>query len=97
MATSISDDPAGGRSALFDRWHRSLRTVASALLARAQHAGVARPDLDVSELLALAGGIALTSTSTGTSTGTGTPQAERLLRLVREGTECAQHAPGARE
>ncbi|POM25797.1 Bacterial regulatory protein, tetR family [Actinomadura rubteroloni] len=79
LALSITDDPAGRRSALFDRWHHSMRTAASALLTRAQNAGAVRADLNVSELLALANGIALTTTDAA--------QARRLVLLLRQGTD----------
>jgi AcrR family transcriptional regulator len=79
LALSITDDRTGQRSALFDRWHHSMHTAASALLTRAQDAGAVRSDLDVSELLALANGIALTTTDAA--------QAKRLVLLVRQGTD----------
>ncbi|WP_236063656.1 TetR/AcrR family transcriptional regulator [Streptomyces poriferorum] len=79
LALSITDDRAGQRSALFDRWHQSMHTAASALLTRAQSAGAVRADLNASELLALANGIALTTTDA--------TQAERLVVLVRQGTD----------
>jgi AcrR family transcriptional regulator len=79
LALSITDDRAGQRSALFDRWHHSMHTAASALLTRAQSAGAVRADLDASELLALANGIALTTTDAA--------QAKRLVLLVRQGTD----------
>ncbi|MEO3825350.1 helix-turn-helix domain-containing protein [Actinomadura sp. B10D3] len=75
LALSIT----GQRSALFDRWHESMHTAASALLTRAQSAGAVRPDLSASELLALANGIALTATDA--------TQAERLVLLIRQGTD----------
>jgi AcrR family transcriptional regulator len=79
LALSITDDRSGQRSALFDRWHDSMHTAASALLTRAQSAGTVRADLNASELLALANGIALTTTDA--------TQAERLVVLVRQGTD----------
>jgi AcrR family transcriptional regulator len=79
LALSITDDRTGQRSALFDRWHHSMHTAASALLTRAQNAGAVRSDLDVSELLALANGIALTTADA--------TQAKRLVLLVRQGTD----------
>ncbi|URM98315.1 TetR/AcrR family transcriptional regulator [Actinomadura madurae] len=79
LALSITDDRAGQRSALFDRWHDSMHSAASALLTRAQSAGAVRPDLKASELLALANGIALTATDA--------TQAERLVMLIRQGTD----------
>lgn len=86
LALSITDDRAGQRSSLFDRWHHSMRTTASALLTRAQSAGAVRSDLDVSELLALANGIALTATDAA--------QAERLVLVVRQGTDTRATADG---
>jgi hypothetical protein len=56
-----------------------MHTAASALLTRAQSAGAVRFDLDTSELLALANGIALTTTDAA--------QAARLVLLVRQGTD----------
>jgi AcrR family transcriptional regulator len=85
LALSITDDRTGQRSALFDRWHAAMHTAASALLTRAQRTGTVRPDLDPAELLALANGIALTATDA--------TQAERLVLLVRQGTDTP--APGA--
>ncbi|MFE4630343.1 TetR/AcrR family transcriptional regulator [Streptomyces mirabilis] len=79
LALSITDDRTGQRSALFDRWHHSMHTAASALLTRAQSAGAVRADLNASELLALANGIALTATDA--------TQAERLVLLIRQGTD----------
>ncbi|WP_064745145.1 TetR/AcrR family transcriptional regulator [Pseudonocardia acaciae] len=75
LALSITDD----RTALFDGWHHSMHTAASALLTRAQSAGAVRPDLTATELLTLANGIALTATDA-------TP-AERLVLLLRQGTD----------
>ncbi|MFD8815127.1 TetR/AcrR family transcriptional regulator [Streptomyces sp. NPDC059627] len=79
LALSITDDRTGQRSELFDRWHHSMYTAASALLTRAQSAGTVRADLSASELLALANGIALTATDP--------TQAERLVLLIRQGTD----------
>ncbi|WP_030240539.1 TetR/AcrR family transcriptional regulator [Streptomyces sp. NRRL S-350] len=79
LALSIPDDRTGQRSALFDGWHHAMHTAASALLTRAQSAGTVRADLNASELLALANGIALTTTDA--------TQAERLVVLVRQGTD----------
>jgi AcrR family transcriptional regulator len=78
LALAIPDDHAGQRRALFDSWHKAMHSTASRLLARAQSSGMARPDLDASDLLALANGIAIASV--------GTDQAERCLELLRNGT-----------
>jgi AcrR family transcriptional regulator len=75
LPLALTDE--GGRSALFEQWHGSMHTAASALLTAAQAAGDVRPDLGVADLLALAHGIALTAT--------GDEQVQRLLTLVREG------------
>ncbi|MES4907989.1 MULTISPECIES: helix-turn-helix domain-containing protein [unclassified Streptomyces] len=87
LALSITDDRTGQRSALFDRWHHSMHTAASALLTRAQNAGAVRADLNASELLALANGIALTATDA--------TQAERLVVLVRQGTDTSSTPDGS--
>jgi AcrR family transcriptional regulator len=79
LALSITDDRNDQRSALFDRWHQAMHTAASALLIRAQGAGIVRGDLSTSELLALANGIALTTTDPA--------KAERLLLVVRQGMD----------
>jgi AcrR family transcriptional regulator len=79
LALSITDDRTGRQPTLFDRWHRSMHTAASTLLTRAQSAGDVRADIDASELLALANGIALTAADAA--------QAERLVLLVRQGTD----------
>ncbi|MFC7381534.1 TetR/AcrR family transcriptional regulator [Sphaerisporangium rhizosphaerae] len=77
LALTIPDDQEGQRSELFDRWHTAMRAIASKLLARAQDAAAARADLDPSDLLTLAAGIAAAST--------GPEQAERCLEVLRHG------------
>ena len=52
-----------------------------------QSAGAVRADLNASELLALANGIALTATDA--------TQAERLVVLVRQGTDTPSAQAGA--
>jgi AcrR family transcriptional regulator len=79
LALAIPNDPGGQRSALFDRWHTAMHATASALLTRAQRAGTVRADLEVADLLALATAIALTAADTR--------RTERLLDLVRRGTD----------
>ncbi|GAA3515547.1 AcrR family transcriptional regulator [Streptosporangium album] len=79
LALALADDHGGQRSTLFHRWHAAMHASASALLTRAQRAGAVRADLDTSDLLALANGIALT--------GADSDQAERLLLLIRHGTD----------
>lgn len=77
LALAIPNDQGGQRSALFDGWHQAMHSTASNLLTRAQCSGTVRADLDVSDLLALANGIALASVDT--------EQAERCLGLLRHG------------
>jgi AcrR family transcriptional regulator len=78
LALGITDGRGVRRSALFDRWHESMRSTASALLTRAQRTGSVRADLDVADLLALANGIAVAGPDPG--------RIDRLLFLVRHGT-----------
>jgi AcrR family transcriptional regulator len=77
LATAVPAD--GARSALFDRWHSSMRETASALVARAKEAGEVAVDADGADLLALSSGIA--------ASGAEGEQLDRLLRLVRRGAE----------
>jgi AcrR family transcriptional regulator len=77
LALAIPNDQGGQRSELFDRWHKAMHTTASKLLARAQSSGAVGADLDVSDLLTLANGIALASVDTD--------QAERCLGLLLHG------------
>jgi AcrR family transcriptional regulator len=79
LALALADDRSGERSELFGHWHQAMHSTASALLDRAQRAGTIRADLGVSDLLWLANGIALS--------GADTVQADRLLHLIREGTD----------
>jgi AcrR family transcriptional regulator len=75
LATAVPADDR--RSALFDRWHTTVRDAAAALLARAQDAGEVAPDVDAADLTALTSGIAASGAPSG--------QTERLLRLIRRG------------
>ncbi|MCW2919840.1 MAG: regulatory protein TetR [Actinomycetia bacterium] len=79
LALAVTNDRGGQRSALFGRWHEAMHSTASALLTRAQRSTTVRADLEVSDLLALANGIALT--------GADADQTERLLLLIRSGTD----------
>lgn len=83
LALAIPDE-RGGRSELFDRWHGEMRSTVSGLLARAQESGAVRADVGASDLLALANGVALA--------GADDEQIERLLRVVRRGTEARSSA-----
>jgi AcrR family transcriptional regulator len=79
LALAIPDDQGGRRSGLFAGWHTAMHATASALLTRAQQAGAVRADLEGTDLLALATAIALTGADPG--------RTERLLDLVRRGTD----------
>jgi AcrR family transcriptional regulator len=77
LPLAIADDPAGQRSALYQHWHDTMRGTASGLLSRAQDAGVISSDLDVTDLLASAGGIGHTAADEA--------QLGRLLTIIRRG------------
>jgi len=77
LPLAIPDDDAGQRSALYQQWHGTMRTVASELLGRAQDAGVIRRDLAASDLLASATGIGYAAVDDD--------QIDRLLLIVRNG------------
>jgi AcrR family transcriptional regulator len=77
LPLAIPDDAAGQRSALYRHWHDAMRTTASGLLGRAQDAGAIKSDLDVSDLLASAGGIGHAAADDD--------QIDRLLAIVRAG------------
>lgn len=79
LALAIPDEARGSR---FDEWHSTMRTAAERLLDRAQEAGAVRPELTVTELLALANGIALTGR---------TPAGlDAMLDLIRDGYRSRQ-------
>lgn len=79
LALAATEGPAGRRTELFDRWHEAMRSTAAALLARAQDDGAVRPDLTVTDLLALVNGAALTAADAA--------HARRLVALLRGGVE----------
>jgi protein-L-isoaspartate O-methyltransferase len=79
LPLALTDDQQGQRSGLFDHWHQAMHSTASALLANARQSMEVRTDLDVSDLLALTHGAALT--------GADAEQIERLLTLIRSGAE----------
>ncbi|MFI7615871.1 TetR/AcrR family transcriptional regulator [Nonomuraea terrae] len=82
LALAATEGPAGRRTELFDQWHKSIHSAATTLLARAQEAGAVHPELTGTDLLALAGGVALTATDTA--------HARRLLALLRHGAETSR-------
>jgi AcrR family transcriptional regulator len=82
LVLALADDRAGQRSAMVRDWHQAMHSTASTLLTRAQLSGAVRGDVVVPDLLALANGIALT--------GPDTDQLDRLLDLVRHGTDLSR-------
>ncbi|NUP53132.1 MAG: TetR/AcrR family transcriptional regulator [Catenulispora sp.] len=79
LPLALTDDHQGRRANLTADWHRAMHSTAAALLVRARQSADVRADLDVSDLLALAHGAALT--------GADAAQIERLLGLIRSGAE----------
>lgn len=88
LALAITDGPGHRRTDLFERWHDAMRSAAGTLLARARDAGAVRPDLDVHDLLALAGALALAATDP--------THAQRLLHHLRLGVETPPQSPAPR-
>lgn len=78
LALAIPDEQ-GGRADLFGRWHETMSSTVSALLTQAQKAGAVCPDIAAPDLLALASGVALA--------GADGDQIDRLIRIVRHGTD----------
>jgi AcrR family transcriptional regulator len=76
LAAAVPDDIA--RSELFTGWHAAMHDTAARLLAKAVDAGEVARGVEAADLVAIATGIALS--------GPAGVRAERLLRLVREGT-----------
>lgn len=80
LARAVTSAPGGrGRAELLDEWHESMRSTASALLARAREAGAVRDGVTVDDLLLLTGAAALA--------GTGARHAARLVGILRYGVE----------
>jgi len=77
LALAIPDKPGGERSQRFADWHSTMLTSAQRLLTRAQADQAVRPELTVTDLLALASGIALTSRSPA--------RLDAMLDLIRDG------------
>jgi AcrR family transcriptional regulator len=77
LASALTSERGQRRSALVDRWHQAMYDTTAALLQRAQDAGAIRPDIDASDLLVLANGIALGARDIS--------HAHRLLTATRYG------------
>ncbi|HVQ95561.1 MAG TPA: helix-turn-helix domain-containing protein [Mycobacteriales bacterium] len=85
LAVVDADEPPGTGSELFAHWHDVMHRTAAALLERARHAGAVRADIDPTDLLLLASGIA--------RTGADPHRVRRLLDLVRRGSEAHPGRP----
>jgi len=81
LALAVTEAPDERRTALFERWHASMRSTAENLLTRARAAGAVRADLAVGDLLALVSGAAMTAADAA--------HAQRLLRLLHHGFAAA--------
>jgi AcrR family transcriptional regulator len=79
LALAATEGPGARRTSLFDQWHESMRSAATKLLHRAQDAGTVRPELTVTDLLAIGSGAALTASDVA--------HAQRLVGLLRSGVE----------
>lgn len=77
LALTGTENNSERRTELFDQWHKSMRSTAQKLLARAQQAGTVDAGLTVDDLLAL--------TSAAAIAATGTEHARQLLRTMRHG------------
>jgi AcrR family transcriptional regulator len=75
LALALPDDSE--RGALFSDWHAAMQDAASQLVHRARESGAVHADVQASDLLALAAGIALT--------GLPTTRLDALLDLTRDG------------
>jgi AcrR family transcriptional regulator len=79
LAQTISPAEGQPRSELFRQWHESMHETADALVERARRAGALAAGVTAADLLAMANGIALAAADA--------PQSERLLDLLRRGTQ----------
>jgi AcrR family transcriptional regulator len=79
LALAATEGPGARRTRMFDQWHESMRSTGTALLRRAQDAGAVRPELTVTDLLAIGSGAALA--------GADVAHARRLAGLLRIGVE----------
>jgi AcrR family transcriptional regulator len=77
LAFSAAERQPDRRTALFDRWHESIRSVTARLLDHATEAGAVHKDLYLDDLLALTTGAA--------TTADGTAQAQRMIRIISNG------------
>jgi AcrR family transcriptional regulator len=94
LATSMMNALRTGRSAPpLASYHDSMHSAGSALLVRAQEAGVARAGVSISDLLTLANAISW-ATDQGAE---GANDADRLLSLMAEGWRLSQPASTERE
>lgn len=87
LAASMMTGPRAGTSApAFASAHDSIRAAGTALLTRAQQFGLARPDLDSSDLLKLANAVAWAANQDPEDPDA----ADRLMSLVADGWRLPQ-------
>jgi AcrR family transcriptional regulator len=87
MVTALrAGTSAGTATPAFTSAHDSIRAAGTALLTRAQQSGVARPDLDASDLLRLANAVAWAADQDPRDPAT----ADRLMSLVTDGWRLPQ-------
>jgi hypothetical protein len=79
LAFTCTEPNTDRRTALFDRWHDSIRATADQLFDRARAQGAIREDLTVTDALAL--------TAAAATAANGTDDARRLIGLIRHGME----------
>jgi AcrR family transcriptional regulator len=77
LSKALNDADADGGSELVSGWRQKVQAVAAGLLTRAQDLGETRPDIDVTDLLTVASGIAVTAVSRA--------HREHLLALFLDG------------
>ncbi|MEV5963273.1 helix-turn-helix domain-containing protein [Kribbella sp. NPDC051952] len=77
LALAIPDEPDSDRGTRFNEWHSTMRTAAERLLTRAQESRAVRPEVAVTDLLALASSIALA--------GRTPAGVDAMLDLIRDG------------
>jgi AcrR family transcriptional regulator len=85
LAFTGTEAHAERRTALFDRWHASIRATAERLFDRARAHGAIRDGVTVTDALAL--------TSAAAGAAGGTDDARRLLGLLRHGMESRRLDP----
>ena len=92
LAAALREILGDRKNSFFLECSRELRAAAGRLLDRAQQAGAARADAQVTDLLRLVHGIVLATEQGGDDTG----QADRLLTVVLDGLRPPPGPPAAK-